>query len=142
SGQRSQRLLLLRFAAKEEDRLGPQRGMRLHGDTNGDIAARDFLNGEAVGEEIGSRASIFFGEWQSQQPQLAHLVNKVIGEISRAIHFFRTWSNLLLRKISAGIANRQLLFIEREVHTIMLLFLWHMSYTNTFCWLHYTWFGK
>ncbi len=75
AGQRGKVAQLLLFVAKEIERTRAKRGMGLHRDANRDIATRNFLDSETVGEEVRARAAVLFGEGQAKQAQFSHLFN-------------------------------------------------------------------
>jgi hypothetical protein len=122
SRQGDEILLLLLLAAKEIERAGTQRGMRFHSNSHRDIASRDFLDSDAVGEKIRARPAVFLRERKTQQPQCAHFAHDVVGELARAIHFLGAWFDFLFGKITARLTYCRLLLVERKIHDDRLSF--------------------
>src|SRR5579859_4191290 len=90
--------------------------MRLHRDADGGISAANFFERDAVGEEVGSGATIFFWERQAQEAQRSHFAYEIVRKCTVPVHFFGARLDLLFREFAAEVANHLLLGVEREVH--------------------------
>jgi len=106
--------LLLHFGAEREDRIGAEADARFERDGHRVIDAREFLDGDAQGREVGATASVLLGKRQTEEPELAHPQHDVNGEDVIAIPRFGLRSDLGLREVAYERAQRLLFFAQFE----------------------------
>ena len=96
---------------------------RVHrdGDADARVRARELLEHEDVGEEVGARAAVLLGHADAHQPELGELREQLAREVVLAIPGGRVRLDLGLRELARQRLDLALVGAEREVHRVRSL---------------------
>ena len=114
--ERRHEALALLLGAEREDR---QRARaRVHGDRHADagVRARELLEHEDVGEEVGAGAAELLGHADAHQPELGELPVELGGEAVLAVPGGRVRLDLGLREVARERLDLPLVVRQGEVH--------------------------
>ncbi len=114
-GQRRDQPLDLLGRAVGEHRQRP--GARVHRDRHphAGVGARELLEHEHVGEEVGARAAVLDGHAHAHQPQLAQMAEDLQREAMLAIPLRRLGRDLLVGEAPRQLAHLALLVVQLVV---------------------------
>jgi hypothetical protein len=105
------------FCAVEEDRHRAERGVRRHRDCHRRVDPRQLLDGDRVGERVGSGAAVLLRERHAHQTELGQLRYELVREAVLAVELRGDRSDPLLRELANGRPNELVLGREVEVHS-------------------------
>ena len=90
----------------------------MNGDRDADtrVAARELLEHEHVGEEVGSGSAVLLGDADAHQPELGELGEDVAGEVVLAVPLGRVRLDLGADEVARERLDLLLLGGELEVH--------------------------
>jgi hypothetical protein len=103
-----------------DERRAAERDVRLHRDPDARVGATDFLDGEAVGDEVAARAAVLGGQVEAHQPESGHLLDDVIGELLGAVERGGARADSPLGEVAGEVAPAGLFGGEVEVHRVVL----------------------
>ena len=118
--------LFLFFRTEIKDRIRADRRMDRQDDPDGGAHPRQLMDGNDVGSEIHSCASILFRDRDSHQSELCHLVQDLPGEFP-IFHPLDEWTDLRVSKVPYHLPHHLLLFCETKFHASFLPVVWPLG---------------
>src|SRR5207302_8377085 len=92
--------------------------VRGDGDCDGGVDARQFLDGDRVGQRVAPSAAVLLRDRHPHQPELAELCDEVVREPRLAVELLGHRRDTLLREVADGRADELLLLAVVEVQAL------------------------
>ena len=106
----------LLVGSEREERKRDGARVHRHRDTYPGIRARELLEHEDVGEEVGAGAAVLLGHTHAEQSQLRELRHELVGKAVLAIPLGGVRCDLRLRQLACQRLDGSVIGGELEVH--------------------------